>query len=254
MLKKIINYFYLISILINKKKYLSKIKSQNKNQESLFLQSLLNKISNKSFIEFGFAPFEFNNIHLMTLNFKGILVDGNKRNTFFMKLLTFFHGYKIKVFNLFLNKENVINVIKENFGIFSIDIDGNDYWIIKEVFKYNNNFEIVIVEYNSSFLNKSVTTPYDPNFDRHAKHSSGWYAGGSLKAFIKLLDKKDYSLVKTTGGNNAFFVKKKLLDHFNLKELSFEEGFEECELRNYWSKKNAKEQFEVIKHLELIEV
>jgi hypothetical protein len=254
MVKKIINYFNLLFVLIYKKRYLSKIKSQNKNQESLFLQSLLNKISNKSFIEFGFHPFEFNNIHLMTLNCKGILVDGNIRNTFFMKLLTFFHRYKIKVINLFLDRENVINIVKENFGIFSIDIDGNDYWIIKEILKYNDNFEIIIVEYNSSFLDKSVTTPYDVNFNRHAKHSSGWYAGASLKAFIKLLDKKDYTLVKTIGGNNAFFVKKKLLDHFNLKELSFEKGFEECELRNYWSKKNAKEQFDVIKHLELIEV
>ena len=46
----------------------------------------------------------------------------------------------------------------------------------------------MIVEYNSTFLNKSITTPYDENFERHDKHESGWYHGASLKAFIKLFN------------------------------------------------------------------
>jgi hypothetical protein len=254
MIKKIKYYFYLTSLIFNKKNFFSKIKSQNDDLESNFLQEFIKKIENKSFIEFGFHPFEFNTIHLMTSNFKGVLVDANKKNALFMKILIFFHNYKVKVINLFLNKENIVKIIDNDFGIFSIDVDGNDYWLTKEVLKSERNFELMIVEYNSTFLNKSITTPYDENFERHDKHESGWYHGASLKAFIKLFNEKNYALIKTTGGNNAFFVKRDLLNKFGFKELTFEEAFEESKLRNLWSKKNAQEQFDVIKNLEYINI
>ena len=48
----------------------------------------------------------------MTSNFKGVLVDANKKNALFMKILIFFHNYKVKVINLFLNKENIVFVFK----------------------------------------------------------------------------------------------------------------------------------------------
>ena len=254
MIKRIRYYLHLSSLLFNKKKFFSKIKSQNDDLESNFLQEFIKKIENKTFIEFGFHPFEFNTIHLMTSNFRGVLVDGNKKNAFFMKVLKFFHNYKIKVFSLFLNRENIVKVIDGEFGIFSIDIDGNDYWLTKEVLESNKNFDLMIVEYNSTFLDKSITTPYDKNFDRHIKHKSGWYHGASLKAFIKLFDQKNYALIKTTGGNNAFFIKRDSLSKFNFIEVKFEDVFEESKLRNLWSKKNAQQQFEVIKHLEYVTV
>ena len=63
---KIKYILYLTSMLLNKKKFYKSIKSQNDNMESKFLMSFIEKIDNKSFIEFGFHPFEFNTIHLMT--------------------------------------------------------------------------------------------------------------------------------------------------------------------------------------------
>ena len=254
MIKKIKYYLYLTSLIFDKHKFFSKIKSQNDDLESKFLQEFIKKIDNKSFIEFGFHPLEFNTIHLMTSNFRGVLVDANKKNVLFLKILGFFQNYKIKVVDLFLNKENIVQVINKDYGIFSIDVDGNDYWLTKEVLESKRNFDLMIVEYNSSFLDKSITTPYDENFNRHNKHESGWYHGASLKAFIKLFNKKNYGLIKTTGGNNAFFVKRESLNKFGFKELTFEEAFEESKLRNLWSKKNAKEQFDVIKNLEYINI
>lgn len=253
-MKKIKYILYLISIILNKKKFLNKISSQNQNQESNFLENFIKQIDNKTFIEFGFHPFEFNTINLMTNYYKGTLVDGNKKNVFLMKLLNFFYGYNVQTIFKFLNRENVINIFKKKYGIFSIDIDGNDYWIVEEILNKNINFELIIVEYNSSFLDKFITVPYDPCFNRHKKHSSGWYHGASLNAFIKLFDIRNYALVKTIGGNNAFFVNRLSLDKYNLKELKFEEAFEESKLRNQWSNTSAKEQFEVIKNLEFIEV
>lgn len=254
MLKKFRYYLFLVYLVFNKDKFISKVKSQNNGLESFFLSKIVEKIKNKKFVELGFHPFEFNTINLMTLGYEGLLVDANKKNVFLMKIFSFFHNYKIKVHNIFLKIENINNILNKDFGIFSLDVDGNDYWLMKEVLNKSNNFELIIVEYNSSFLSKSITVPYDPYFDRHQKHKSGWYHGASLKAFIKLLNKNNYVLVKTTGGNNAFFVKKKSLKIFNLKELSYDQAFEESVLRNLWSKKNAQQQFNTIKHLEFVEV
>lgn len=241
-------------MLLDKKKFYLRIKSQNDNEESKFLQGFIEKIENKSFIEFGFHPFEFNTIHLMTKKYPGTLVDSNKKNIFFMKLINLFHNYKLNIINKFLNKENIIKIFKKDYGILSMDIDGNDYWLIKEILDQKISFDLIIVEYNSSLLNKSITTPYDPIFNRHQKHSSGWYHGASLNAFIKLFNQKNYVLIKTTGGNNAFFIKRNSLDKFNMRALNFEEAFEENRSRNLWSKKNAHEQFEAIKDLEYIEI
>lgn len=97
-----------------------------------------------------------------------------------------------------------------NIDIFSLDLDGNDYWILQEA-----NLEsvgIVVVEYNPLFghLN-AVSVPRDDKFDRKSKHYSWLYYGASLKAFEYLLDKKDFQFIGTNRvGNNAFFVRKKL--------------------------------------------
>jgi hypothetical protein len=254
MIKKIKYYLYLIKFLFNKKNFILKSKSQNDNLESEFLQKIINKINNKSFLEIGFSPFEFNNIHLMIKNFKGHLVDCNIKNVIFMKLLNFFHNYSVKISNIFLNEKNIISILKSSYGIFSIDIDGNDYWLTKKVLENNVDFEVFIVEYNSTFLDKTITVPYDCNFNRHEKHASGWYHGASLNAFIKLFAKRNYALVKTIGGVNAFFVKKSSLFSLNLKEINFREAFQENLLRSKWSKKNAQQQFDVIKNLKFIEV
>jgi len=253
-MKRLKYLIFLISILLNKKNFLAMISSQNENKESEFLDKFIEKLSKKKFIEFGFHPFEFNTINLMTKNYSGTLVDANYKNVFYMKLINFFHNYKIKTTYKYLNKKNILKLIDENYGIFSIDIDGNDYWLTKEILESNINFELMIVEYNSSFLDKFISVPYDPNFDRHKKHPSGWYHGASLNAFIKLFNQKDYALIKTTGGNNAFFVKRKSLKKFDLKELEFNQAFEESVLRNKWSGFNAKEQYEKIKNLKFVEV
>lgn len=254
MLKKINYYIFLLYLIFNKNKFISRVRSQNNGLETEFLNKIIDKIKNKSFVEFGFHFLEFNTINLMTSNYSGVLVDCNKKNIFLMNIISFFHNYKVKIYNIFLKKNNINQILNKDFGIFSIDVDGNDYWLLQEVLNYNKNFELIIVEYNASFLDKVISVPYDENFDRHDKHISGWYHGASLKAFIKLLNKSDYALVKTTGGNNAFFIKKELLKKFNLKEVLFEKAYEENILRNLWSKKNAKQQFETIKNLNFIEV
>tara|TARA_S200000501_G_scaffold113759_1_gene106907 strand:+ start:262 stop:1002 length:741 start_codon:yes stop_codon:yes gene_type:complete len=241
--------------LFSKKYYLNILKSQNDNKEAEFISKLDDFINNKSFFEIGFGVFEFNCSKLLNKKYSGYLLDGNSRACFILGFLNNVHKLNLNIKNVFLNKNNVKKIIPSDLGgIFSIDIDGNDYWILKEVLEVNTSFELIIVEYNASFLDKSITVLYDEDFLRHKKHKSGWYHGASLKAFIKLLNSKGYYLIHTVGGVNAFFVNKNILDKSTFKELRFDEGYEEQHIRNKSSSTNSDQQFKVIKHLPLVEI
>jgi hypothetical protein len=90
--------------------------------------------------------------------------------------------------------------------ILSIDLDGNDFWVLKNADL--RGIRIVVVEYNPLFGSTfNVTVPRDDAFDRTIKHSSGLYYGASIQAFIELLRIKGFTFIGTNRvGNNAFFV------------------------------------------------
>lgn len=55
--------------------------------------------------------------------------------------------------------------------------------------------EVICVENNASFGLRSISVPYNSDFDRHEEHKSGWYYGASITAFNKL-HTPEYLLVK----------------------------------------------------------
>jgi hypothetical protein len=95
--------------------------------------------------------------------------------------------------------------------LFSLDLDGNDYWIWEAMTACSPR--IVILEYNSMFgPDRAVTVPYDPAFDRHRHHTI--YYGASLTALAKASERKGYLLVTVEPtGVNAFFLRNDLAAH-----------------------------------------
>jgi hypothetical protein len=91
--------------------------------------------------------------------------------------------------------------------LLSIDIDGNDLWVWEAVEGVRPR--IVVVEYNGTFgPERSVSVPYDPDFDRMARHPSGWYHGASITALARVGARKGYVLAGCdSNGVNAFFVR-----------------------------------------------
>jgi len=244
-----------IMYCLSKSYYFKRLDSQNNNKEGEFLDLCTSSLKRKKFFEIGFGYNEFNCSNLVKKKYSGYLVDGDKKNCLPISILNKIHKLNLKIHNIFLTKDNIREVIPKNLGgIFSIDIDGNDFWILKEVLNCNTNFEIIIVEYNSSFKDRCVSIPYQKNFERHKAHKSGWYHGASLNAFIKLLNSHNYHLIKTIAGVNAFFVHKDNFEKLSFKNLKFEDAYEECVLRNQWSKTDANHQYRTIEHLPLIEV
>lgn len=205
------------------------------------IQFLINKIEldykYHNFIEFGVENYKEANTRFLLVNnnWSGLIIDSSEKNINEIKNSNYFWKYNLEVRNNFITRENINIIIKdsklnkEHIGILSIDIDGNDYWVWKEI----NVIDpiIVIIEYNSSFgfVNK-VSIPYDKNFSRTKAHHSNLYWGASIEALKFLADKKGYKFFSTnSAGNNAYFVKEsfyKKID-FVLKKNSYEGKFRE---------------------------
>lgn len=102
------------------------------------------------------------------------------------------------------------------FNILSIDLDGNDYWVAKEI-DYSN-VEIVVVEYNPIFGHKhAITILEDENFDRTTAHYTWDYYGASLLAWLRFFESHDFSFIGSNlQGTNAFFIKSS-----NISKLNF---------------------------------
>ena len=144
----------------------------------------------------------------------------------------------LKIIDKKINSENILEVIKikdifNNLDIFSIDIDGIDYWIIKELPK--NFSKIAIIEYNSVFGNeKSFSVPNLQNFNRSNYHYSNLCFGMSLKAAIEIMEKKNFYFIGVNlMRNNAFFISKEFQknDYFKNLEIDKLEQIKEANFR-----------------------
>jgi hypothetical protein len=186
------------------------------------------------------------------------LIDGNKVN-----LEKAAHYYKqikstkVTTHHSWVTKDNIGKTIENldvpiHLDVLSIDIDGNDYWVWKAIKTIDPR--IVIIEYNASFgKTKSVTVPYEKNFNRYKKHKSGYYHGASLLALKKLGEEKSYSFVCCdSSGVNAFFLKKSLAENVGIKNQEVANVFTPQEKRCLIM--SLDEQLNLINHLELIEI
>jgi len=203
------------------------------------IQYLINQIDipNKIFVEFGVETYTESNTRFLLINnnWSGLIIDGSKDNINFIKSDYIYWKYDITAVESFITRNNINKIISEytkiaDIGILSVDIDGNDYWIWKEIDCIKPR--IVICEYNSAFgNNKKVTVPYKDEFVRRNEHYSDLYFGASLAAFCELAEEKGYDFIGTTSaGVNAYFVRKDLSSPF--KKFIPLEGFNESDNRD----------------------
>ncbi len=201
---------------INEYEY--KITSQN--NEDGIIEYIFSKIpNNKVFVEIGFSYYECNTLNLIKNGWKGKLIDIDKDECLSLRRLTsfFFPRSKIKILNKKVLKENINELVfsdleDKTIDFFSLDIDGNDYWVLKDLNVENIN--VICCEYNH-FIGNNVkkTIPYNPN---HKWVNNGCF-GASLLAITELMLTKGFSLVAVeSSGTNAFFIKNKLAKEFEV--------------------------------------
>tara|TARA_B110000114_G_C15042121_1_gene377530 strand:+ start:655 stop:1227 length:573 start_codon:yes stop_codon:yes gene_type:complete len=144
-----------------------------------------------------------------------------------------------------INTENVNILIKKyfpnkNIDIFSLDIDGIDYWILKEL--PDDISKVIVAEYNPYFGPElEITVPYSLNFNRSEYHSSNLCWGMSLKALINLMREKRFTYIGSNSlRNNAFLVKNELINQLSLDDIDSKNlsSFTNARYREYKSETN----------------
>ncbi len=196
------------------------------------IQYLIHRISisKEYFVEFGVENYTEANTRflLMNNNWSGLVMDGSASHVDHIKKDSIYWKHDLRARQAFVTAENINTLLDEQevpdrVGIFHIDIDGNDYWIWKNLQRVKA--DIVIVEYNSLFgPSRSITIPYQADFVRTKAHFSNLYYGCSVAALCDLAKEKGYSFVGcNSAGNNAYFVLNEKLG--DLKALSPEDGF-----------------------------
>jgi hypothetical protein len=201
--------------------------------EDGIIQHLINcvEITNKTFIEFGVEDFFESNCRflLMKDNWRGFVIDGSKSNIDKLKQSYFYWKYHLEAVDAFITKENINELLEQSafekdIGILSVDIDGNDYYVLEAISFYNPR--ILICEYNSVFgKERKISVPYEPDFYRTKKHYSNLYFGASLAAMTHIAEKKGYTLVGTNSiGGNAFYVRNDLINE-KLETLTTEQAY-----------------------------
>lgn len=202
------------------------------------IQYLIHKLDmpNKTFIEFGVENYFESNTRflLMNDNWSGFVMDGSDANMSRLKHWTCFWKYDLKCRAVFIDRDNINDLIlesgfEEEIGLLHIDLDGNDYWIWKEIIAIKP--VVVIAEYNSVFgIDRPIAVPYDKKFLRNKAHYSNLYWGTSLAALYELAKTKGYCFVGcNSSGNNAYFIRADKLGE--IEEKTLEDGYVESKYR-----------------------
>jgi hypothetical protein len=208
--------------------------------EDGLIQFLLRHVAveRKLFVEFGVENYTESNTRFLLINnhWAGLIIDGSAENIAYVRRDPIYWATNLKAEAAFITRDNINDVISRNgitgdIGILSVDIDGNDYWILEAIKVVSPR--IIVCEYNSHFgPTAKVSTLYDPAFTREAAHFSKIYYGASIAAFNALALRKGYSLVASnSAGNNIFFVRNDLLG--SLPVLTPQEAYVRAQFREY---------------------
>ena len=131
---------------------------------------------------------------------------------------------EISIIEKVVSSDNILEILNKNdslfkLDLFSLDIDGVDYWILKKLPK--DFSKIAIIEFNPLFgKDIEVTVPNINNFDRNKYHYSNLCFGMSIKAAINIMKEKNFYFVGTNLlRNNAFFISNRFKKDVFFKNL-----------------------------------
>lgn len=175
-------------------------------------------IANPTFVEFGVQDYSESNTRFLLGNdgWRGLIIDAGSAHRRFIAERELDWRHDLTAISAFITRENIDGLLRAagfagDIGLLSVDIDGNDYWVLEAIEAVSPR--ILVVEYNALFGPElAVTIPYAPGFERHRAHWSGAYYGASLAGLAELGARKGYGLVGcNSAGNNAFFVRRDVL-------------------------------------------
>jgi hypothetical protein len=165
--------------------------------------------NNKFIVDFGAGTLNSglsNSRYLIESGWNGLLMDGNpaEENEIIKKE--------------FITAENIVSLfdkynVPKEFDMLSIDIDGNDFWVLKSILKSEYSPRVIINEFNGCLHEHLLQVmKYNPN---HSWGENDYY-GASFEAFKKLLNQAGYTLVHQVATTNMIFIKSDIVGDKNL--------------------------------------
>ena len=196
-------------------------KKTSQNNEDGIIKNIFDRIKLKkvNFVEIGFDYYENNSINFLDKANKGLFIDGSKDKIFKLKsIMKLLYPFKnINVLSKFIDRDNLNEIINYYFNeleidFFSIDVDGNDYYLFENL---EIRPKIICIEYNFWFgQNIKCSIPYDKYF---TWEEGTLYSGASLNALCSLAKTKGYHLIALDSNCvNAFFIRSDLKNQFEI--------------------------------------
>ena len=189
-------------------------------------------IPSPNFVEIGIGNYRESNTRFLynRIHSKGLIID--RLDQLHIKVKPYVNLWKgdLRIHQKMVTAKNINEILDKycnyKIDLFSIDIDGVDYWVISKL--RPNISKVFIAEYNPVFgSDLEITVPNIDGFDRTNYHYSNLCYGLSLKALIKLMEEKNYYFLGTNlQKHNAFFIsnnlkKESFFPNINLKKLSY---------------------------------
>jgi hypothetical protein len=188
----------------------------SQSDEDGILHEIVRRIGagSRTFVEIGTGDgLENNTLFLLTQGWRGLWIEGSRRRvaTARKNLGVLVTDGRLRVEQQFVTAANIDEKVRRlvpapEVDLLSVDIDGNDYYILRAIQSIVPR--VIIAEYNAKF-------PPDVSWVMEYNEAHRWdesdYFGSSLKALETLLAERGYSLVGCNLlGCNAFFVRSEL--------------------------------------------
>lgn len=199
------------------------------------------KNSNRYFIEIGAADGIENNSGwlLVAEKYNGLLIEGSPHLVERARRTVVGYSIGAEIHNMFVTKESVRDLkamaMHHDPDVFSLDIDGNDYYIAQAIFDTGFRPKIFVVEYNSVYgPERSMTIEYQPTFVFARAHPTHLYYGVSISGWRRFFEQHGYRFVTVDrNGVNGFFVDP---EHFDASFLDGVKGLAFAENQSQYKK------------------
>ena len=217
--------------------------------------------ANRYFIEIGTSDGIENNCAWLVVaeRYNGLMVEGNARLVERARRTMVNYSIGAECVQLFVGRDNLQQLLDlamhPDPDVFSLDIDGIDYYIAEAVIQAGLRPKIFVVEYNSVFgPHRSCTIEYADQFVFTKAHPTQLYYGVSITGWRNFFNRHGYRFVTVDrNGVNAFFVDPQ---HFHAEFLASVNGiaFAENAMQRRKFRRSAEEQFKLIEDQRYVEI
>lgn len=199
----------------------------SQNEEDGIIRHIFEKIGVKDilFLEFGVHGSENNSLNAIMNGGRGVWVDKGLttlKNELGPNNMLSISDEFVSLENIFSLYQNALTFLKINdqdLDLISLDLDGNDFYFIRELLNKGARPKLFCLEYNQKF--------YPPAKVKIAYNASQrWqdnddYFGCSLQEYADLLKEFDYTLIVCNiTGSNCFFVRNEFADYFKIYSIN----------------------------------